>query len=118
MSIHRSDILIGDSLWAIEPSDIIYYKNHLTVDHFNIRHNDQHILISGLATDQATDSLLVNLQNVNIKYILNLINFHSVEFGGYASGEASLKSVVFDASSGLTGTFDKSTGTLTIAAAT
>lgn len=32
--------------------------------------------------------------------------------------EASLKSVVFDASSGLTGTFDKSTGTLTIAAAT
>jgi len=93
MSIHRSDFLIGDSLWAIEPSDIIYYKNHLTVDHFNIRHNDQHILISGLATDQATDSLLVNLQNVNIKYILDLINFHSVEFGGYASGEASLKSV-------------------------
>ena len=32
--------------------------------------------------------------------------------------EASLKSVVFDASSGLTGTFDKTTGTLTIAAAT
>ena len=32
--------------------------------------------------------------------------------------EASIKSVVFDASSGLTGTFDKTTGTLTIAAAT
>lgn len=32
--------------------------------------------------------------------------------------EASLKSIVFDASSGLTGTFDKSTGTLTITAAT
>ena len=32
--------------------------------------------------------------------------------------EASLKSIIFDASSGLTGTFDKTTGTLTIAAAT
>ena len=32
--------------------------------------------------------------------------------------EASIKSVVFDASSGLTGTYDKTTGTLTIAAAT
>ena len=32
--------------------------------------------------------------------------------------EASVKSVVFDASSGLTGTYDKTTGTLTIAAAT
>ena len=32
--------------------------------------------------------------------------------------EASLKSVVFDASSGLTGTYDKTTGILTIAAAT
>lgn len=34
------------------------------------------------------------------------------------SREASIKSVVFDASSGLTGTYDKTTGTLTIAAAT
>lgn len=34
------------------------------------------------------------------------------------SREASVKSVVFDASSGLTGTYDKTTGTLTIAAAT
>jgi len=32
--------------------------------------------------------------------------------------EASIKSIVFDASSGLSGTYDKTTGTLTIAAAT
>ena len=34
------------------------------------------------------------------------------------SREASIKSIVFDASSGLTGTYDKNTGTLTITAAT
>lgn len=34
------------------------------------------------------------------------------------SREASIKSIVFDASSGLTGTYDKNTGTLTISAAT
>ena len=46
-------------------------------------------------------------------YKLTSANVWSVEVR-----EASLKSVVFDASSGLTGTFDKTTGTLTIAAAT
>lgn len=46
-------------------------------------------------------------------YKLTSTNIWSVEVR-----EASLKSVVFDASSGLTGTFDKTTGTLTIAAAT
>ena len=46
-------------------------------------------------------------------YKLTSTNVWSVEVR-----EASLKSVVFDASSGLTGTFDKTTGTLTIAAAT
>lgn len=46
-------------------------------------------------------------------YKLQSNNTWSVE-----TREASLKSIVFDASSGLTGTFDKTTGTLTIAAAT
>ena len=46
-------------------------------------------------------------------YKLTSANVWSVEVR-----EASLKSIVFDASSGLAGTFDKTTGTLTIAAAT
>lgn len=91
-SIHSSSLQIGDSIWTIEPSDIVYYKNHLTIDHFAVRHNHQHLIINGTATPYRQDSVLINLQDIDISYILNLVNFHAVDFGGKASGNACISS--------------------------
>ena len=91
-SIHSSHLQIGDSIWTIEPSNIIYYKNHLSIDHFAVRHNNQHLIINGTATPYKQDSVLVNLQDIDVSYILNLVNFHAVNFGGKASGNACVSS--------------------------
>jgi hypothetical protein len=88
INIHPSHIIIGDTIWNIEPSDIVYEKNRVLVDHFEIAHNQQHIIVSGLATPNSQDTLMVSLQDVNVKYILDLVNFHSVSFSGQASGQA------------------------------
>ena len=48
--------------------------------------------MSGLATKSSTDSLIVDLQDIDVNYITNLVNFHSVEFGGLATGRACIKS--------------------------
>lgn len=93
VNIHPSNILVGDTTWYVQPSDIIYSRNHLTVDHFEISHNKQHVIISGMATKSSDDSLMVDLQDVNISYILNLVNFHAVEFSGLATGTAYVASV-------------------------
>ena len=63
----------------------------------------------------------MNPSNKTINQMSDQVYVYKLTSGGVWSvevREASLKSVVFDASSGLTGTFDKTTGTLTIAAAT
>ncbi len=63
----------------------------------------------------------MNPNNKTINQMSDQVYVYKLQSNGTWSvevREASLKSVVFDASSGLTGTFDKSTGTLTIAAAT
>lgn len=88
ITVHHSDIIIGDSTWNIQPSDIVYRKNNITIDHFAITHNNQHIIISGLATPNKEDSVIADLKNVDVSYILNLVNFHSVDFSGKASGKA------------------------------
>ncbi len=88
INFHTSDILLGDSIWQVQPSDIIYRKNHILIDHFAINHKDQHIFIAGLATKNQSDSILVDLKDVDVSYIMNLINFHPVEFSGKASGKA------------------------------
>ena len=86
ISIHPSMILVGDTVWNIEPGDIIYSKNRLLVDHFSLVHGEQHLIVSGLATPNRNDSLLVDFQDVNVAYILDLVNFDAVSFGGLATG--------------------------------
>lgn len=88
--VHPSEMLVGDTTWHVQPSDIIYSKHRLTVDHFAVSHNNQHIIIDGTASKSVSDSVTVDLKDVDVNYILNFVNFHSVEFSGLATGEAYL----------------------------
>lgn len=79
---------IGDTTWHIAPSSIIYSKNKLQVNSFSVSHDNQMLAINGTATKSENDSLLVTLNDIDVSYVLNLVNFHSVDFLGMASGEA------------------------------
>lgn len=96
VSISPSEVVIGDSLWHIRPSDVVYAADYLKVDGFLLQHGTQHISIDGLATKDLADSLNVGLQGVNVAYILDFVNFHSVEFEGFASGDVVVKSLFSD----------------------
>lgn len=93
VSVNPSEIMLGEKKWLLNPADIIYRKNELTVYMLNFSHGDQHIIINGKATPQATDSIVADLKDVDVAYILNLVNFHSVDFAGKASGKAVVKSI-------------------------
>lgn len=43
-----------------------------------------------------SDSIVVDMQDVDVNYVLNLVNFHSVDFKGYSTGKAFIKSVFYD----------------------
>ena len=79
---------IGDTTWHVAPSSIIYSKNKLQVNSFSVSHDNQMLAINGTATKSEKDSLLVTLNDIDVSYVLNLVNFHSVDFLGMASGEA------------------------------
>ena len=93
VTVNPSEIMLGEKKWLLNPADIIYRKNELTVDMLNFSHDDQHIIINGKATPQASDSIVADLKDVDVAYILNLVNFHSVDFAGKASGKAVMKSI-------------------------
>ena len=91
-----SDVQIENSNWQIEPSDILYSTNRLLVDHFSVHNDEQYITINGSASDNKSDSLVVDLHNVEVAYILDLVNFDAVTFSGKASGKAFLSSAFKD----------------------
>lgn len=86
VGIDKSDIQIGDSIWRLHTRDIIYTNNRLSIDHFVFENDYQHVYVNGVASNSSNDHLMADLKNVNVSYILNLVNFHAVEFGGFASG--------------------------------
>ncbi|MBQ7472098.1 MAG: translocation/assembly module TamB [Prevotella sp.] len=89
INIRPSTISVSDTVWTVRPCQIIYGKNSLDVDNFLITSNDdQHISIHGKGTRNQNDSLTLDLRNVNVRYLLDLVNFHSVDFDGRATGRA------------------------------
>lgn len=88
VSISESDISIGDTVLKVHPATVVYSNHRLDVNHLNISGSDQFLTVDGTATRGTNDSLTVRLGNINVAYILDLIDFHSVDFGGSASGTA------------------------------
>ena len=92
VTIQPSPVYIGGELWHVEASDMIYCQNQLNVNRFTIQNGEQFIKINGRASNHAHDSLYIDLSKMEVDYILDLVNFHSVEFGGKATGRATIAS--------------------------
>ena len=94
--VQPSHIILNDTVWNVEPSDILYSENNLLIDHFNVHHQQQHITIDGRASKNPHDSLTIDLNEVEVSYILDLVSFDAVEFSGRATGKAIVKSLFDD----------------------
>ncbi len=77
----------------VQPSELTYVQNNLNIKHFELSNKEQHIIINGLTSGNPADSLTVQLKDIDVPYILDIVNFHSVAFNGLASGRVVLKSV-------------------------
>ena len=86
--VQPSRVNIQGTEWELEPSDILYSDQRLMVDRFNLRHDDQHLIVDGIASKQSSDSLMIDLNGIEVAYVLELVDFHAVDFGGKASGKA------------------------------
>lgn len=91
ISITPSFLNINDEDWTINPANITYIQDKLSINNFKISNNNQSITINGIASRYAEDVLTVNLHRINVENILDLVNFRSVRFSGLASGKASIK---------------------------
>jgi len=88
-----SDVIIANTVWHMEPCDVLYSEKNLYVDHFSVANGQRHLLIHGLATDDAKDTLTVEMNQMEVSYVLDLLDFHSVEFSGEATGTVGLAGV-------------------------
>ena len=85
--INNSRLFIGDSLWHIEPAVIRYHDKVIDVENLSISQAERHINIGGRVSDLAQDTLKAELEDIDISYIMDLVNFHKVDFDGRTTGD-------------------------------
>ncbi len=87
VSVHRSQFCINDSTWRIEPAVISHENNQLRVSDFQMHHAKQSVHINGVVAKNSDELIEANLRDVNLEYVFNLVNFHSVDFSGLVTGK-------------------------------
>ena len=78
-------LYISDTPWEVSPATIEYGKDLLRIRNLTVSRGQQYLSVNTDILDDKKD-LQVQLNDVEVAYLLGLTNFKPVEFGGKASG--------------------------------
>lgn len=83
---------INDTLWCVSGGALEYADKRLHIKGCEVNHGlMQRARIDGCYSSDSNDSIVATLRNIDVKYILDLVNFTAVVFEGKASGSATLR---------------------------
>lgn len=86
LRVFPTDLSIKQIPWRIGASRIQFDGSVLDVDNFNIRHDNQFVIINGKAGSDPADQIVVSLADIDIQLIFDILNINYVDFGGIATG--------------------------------
>lgn len=90
VNVLPSEIAIGNTPWSVSAGTLAYESKALDINGVSLHHADQSLTLDGRFSSNPSDSLVATLHKIDVEYILNLVDFHSVDFAGQASGHLSL----------------------------
>ncbi len=96
VKLASSQMTIKNKTWDILPATITYADKNIHVDGFSIRHGKQFLKLNGIASENKQDSVKVNMRDLDIDYILDLVNFDAVSFSGKITGSGVVRGVLGD----------------------
>jgi hypothetical protein len=84
--INTSNIIINDTVWTLSPAHINFHDNVVDVENVKLKCDNRHIAVNGRMSKESTDTLTADLNQIDLAYIFDMVNFHSVDFDGKATG--------------------------------
>lgn len=88
IDIKPTQVILNDTVWNIHSSKIVADSKKVHIDNFAFRHQDQYLLIDGIASEAVEDSVKVDLKDINIGYVFDIFNLTGVDFEGQTTGRA------------------------------
>lgn len=96
VDLRRSHAIINDTTWTMSPAQVSVYGSDIECRHVKVTCDGakRFLTINGKASKRDTDSLVARLNDIEIKYLLSMIDFDAVRFAGMASGSVVVKNVL------------------------
>jgi hypothetical protein len=87
ITFNPTDIIIKDSIWKLEPASITILQGNTEIDNFYLSNKHQYLRINGtISTHNPQETLLIDLNDIELDYIFDVINISALQFGGRATG--------------------------------
>lgn len=95
ISILESHMTFNDSLWVIDPAEInIAGNKFIKIDHLNIHGPNQGVSVSGAISENQSDELLADMQNIDLEYVFETLSIDNVKLGGSATGKVTASALL------------------------
>ena len=87
IDIHPTQAILNDTLWHIHPSRIKIDSGKVNIQDFRFSHKERFLHANGTISNQAQDTIRLNLNKINIGYVFDMADL-GVNFQGEATGPA------------------------------
>jgi hypothetical protein len=87
IDILPTSLIIGDSIWALQPATVVVDSGRIAVDNFRVGHDAQQLLIDGVISQLPTDTMLLSLRDISLDYIFETLGKEYIQFGGNGTGD-------------------------------
>lgn len=93
-----NDLVLLSTPWKIDESKVVYNAANSTLDVKDFRFytvtqdadNQQHLFANGRGSKNERDSILVDLKDMELNWLVGISGFHEIDFGGLITGYASV----------------------------
>lgn len=93
ITLHSSPLVINDTLWQIQPSTIRMHNGKIAIDQFRVTHENQFLHLDGLVSSDPSDTLHMDLNQIELKYVFDILNIPVLQFAGKATGKFNINDV-------------------------
>lgn len=86
ITLNDSRLILNDSLWKIAPATITLANGKVGIHDFSVSHKGEYLHMDGTISNDPTDTLLLDLKQVELSYIFDILNIPVLQFAGKATG--------------------------------
>jgi len=89
----QSAFIINDSVWSISPSSINLDSSNIAINKFNVHNQQQSLSFTGNISNNPTDSIELNLENIDVSNLNFYLKSLGYELNGRIDGEAKVTGI-------------------------